>query len=195
MRGPLSGLVLLSVLALATGCSGPAASTPVASSAPASAPSSASAQAVATDELSVPTGFRVRLEPSETPVDGSDGQRLVEWEVDWVLGWTPTPGAQDYAVWFGTSEGAGNTPKRYVREPELRLTAATGTSPRQRLAQDRDAGLLFTSSQLLVSIAGRDADGRLGPRSPWFPVGDAPADGRPVGTAVSGHHAAQHADR
>ncbi len=191
MRGPLSGLVLLSVLALGTGCSGPAASTPVASSAPSTAP----AQPAATDELPVPTGFRVRLEPSEAPVNGSEGHRLVEWEVDWALGWTPTPGAQDYAVWFGTNEGAGSTPKRYVRQPELRLTAATGTSTRERLPQDREAGLLFTSSQLLVSIAGRDADGRLGPRTAWFPVGDAPTDGRPVGTAVSGHGAAEDAHR
>lgn len=191
MRGPLSGLVLLSVLALAAGCSGSAASTPTAGA----AASATAAPAAPAGLLQAPTGFRVRLDPSEAAVTGSDGRRLVEWEVDWALTWTPVPGAQDYAVWFGTNEGAGSSPERYVAEPELRMTAANGTSSRERVQQDQAAGLLFTSSQLLVSIAGRDADGRLGPRSAWFPVGDAPADGRPIGTAVSDHHAAEGAAR
>ena len=33
------------------------------------------------------------------------------------------------------------------------------------------------------------ADGTYGARSPWFPVGDAPADGRPIGTEAPGHDA------
>ncbi len=136
----------------------------------------------------MPTDFRVQLHPTELPVEGSDGQRMVQWTADWTLTWAPIPGAQDYAVWFGTNEGAGSAPRRTVREPELRLEAAAGTSPPERLAVERDAGLMFTSSQLLVSIAARDSAGRLGPRSPWFPVGDVPAGGRPVGTAAAGQH-------
>ena len=129
----------------------------------------------------------MRLDPAEAAARAADGRGLVEWEVDWTISWQPVEGAAEHAVWFGTNEGAPDEPRRSVDEPELRLTAAAGTSPAARLASDREAGLLFTSSQLLVSVAARAADGTLGPRSPWFPVGDAPADGRPVPTALSEH--------
>lgn len=55
------------------------------------------------------------------------------------------------------------------------------------LEQDREAGLLFTSSQLLVSVTAVGRDGAAGPASPWFPVGDVPPDGAPIGTAGHGH--------
>jgi hypothetical protein len=174
--------VTLAAGVLAAGCStAPAASTPAVA-----APSDVAVVATA-DELTAPTGFRVSLDPVEVPATAADGRDLVQWEVDWTLTWEPVAGAAEHAVWFGTNEGAPSEPRRSVDEPELRLTAAAGTSPAARLAADREAGLLFTSSQLLVSVAARAADGRLGPRSPWYPVGDAPADGRPVGTAAPGH--------
>ena len=171
---------------LTAGCStAPAPSAPAAA---APLPVGATQAVAATaDELTAPTGFRVHLDPEEVPTTAADGRKLVQWEVDWTLTWEPVAGADGHAVWFGTNEGAPHDPRRSVDEPELRLTAATGTSPAARVEQDREAGLLFTSSQLLVSVAARAADGTLGPRSPWYPVGDAPADGRPVGTASAGH--------
>ncbi len=173
------GFVALA-LVLSGGCSSgsePAAG-PAQTSATAARPVAASA---------APTGFRVRLEPSEVPTSGPDGRTLVAWQTVWALTWEPSADATGYGVWFGTNEGAGSQPRRSVDAPELRLTAANGTSPPERLEQDREAGLLFTSSQLLVSVAARTADGSYGARSPWFPVGDAPADGRPIGTAAPGH--------
>jgi len=68
----------------------------------------------------------------------------------------------------------------------LAVEAAAGTSARARLEQDREAGLLLTSSQLLVAVAATGA-GAAGPRSAWFPVGDVPAGGVPIGTADLGH--------
>ena len=94
------------------------------------------------------------------------------------------PEAESYAVYYGTNEGsAASGRERLVTVPSLQIQAAAGTSPRERLAQDRAAGLLFTSSQLLVSVAAVGSDGQQSPRSPWFPVGDVPADGRPIGIA------------
>jgi hypothetical protein len=138
-----------------------------------------------------PVAGAVRVPRPHRAAGGADrGARRdgeVSWRTEWTLTWEPTDGAQEYAVSFGTNEGAGGQPRRSLDEPELRLTAAAGTSSPDRLDVDREAGLLFTSSQLLVSVAARTADGADGPRSPWFPVGDVPADGRPVGTAVGGH--------
>ena len=177
MSRALVGLALV----LTVGCSSTAEpAAPARTAAAADRPVEASA---------APTGFQVRLEPSETPTSGPDGGALVAWETAWTLTWEPSADAEEYGVWFGTNEGAGDEPRRSVAAPELRLTAATGTSPPARLEQDRRAGLLFTSSQLLVSVAARTADGTYGERSPWFPVGDAPADGRPIGTAAPGHDA------
>jgi hypothetical protein len=170
----------LSALVLATGCS--AASAPAVTAAP-----PAETVAATSAGLDAPSGFRVSLDPVEVPTTGPDGRDLVTWEADWTLTWEPPAGAVQHAVWFGTNEGAPSEPRRWIDEPELRLTAATGTSAPDGLAADREVGLLFTSSQLLVSVAARAADGSLGPRSPWFPVGDVPADGRPVGTAAPGH--------
>lgn len=177
MSRALAGLALV----LTVGCS---------SAAEPAAPARTSSAADRSVGASVaPTGFRVRLEPSETPTSGPDGRPLVAWETAWVLTWEPSADAASYGVWFGTNEGAADEPRRTVGTPALRLTAATGTSPAARLDQDREAGLLFTSSQLLVSVAARTAGGTYGERSPWFPVGDTPSDGRPIGTAAPGHDA------
>jgi hypothetical protein len=183
VRRPIAVLgAALPVAVLTAGCStAPAANAPTVAAPP------AQAVAATADELTAPTGFRVRLDPVEVPLTAADGRRLVQWEADWTIAWEPVAGAAEHAVWFGTNEGAPHEPRRSVEEPELRLTAAAGTSPTSRVAFDRETGLLFTSSQLLVSVAARAADGTLGPRSPWYPVGDVPADGRPVGTAAPGH--------
>ena len=192
MRDPGARLALALLAAvLAAGCStAPAASAPAAAvprAAGAQTADAAETVAATADELAAPTGFRVALHPTEVPVTAADGRALVQWEADWRITREPVAGADGHAVWFGTNEGAPHEPRRSVDEPELRLTAASGTSPAARVEQDREAGLLFTSSQLLVSVAARAADGTLGPRSPWYPVGDVPADGRPVGTAAPGH--------
>lgn len=183
LRAVVSAAVL-SALALAAGCS--AASVPAASAPAATGVPETQETVVTSAGLAAPNGFRVSLDPVETPATGPNGRDLVRWEADWTLTWEPAAGAAEHAVWFGTNEGAPSEPRRTVEEPRLRLTAAAGTSPAGRSAADREAGLLFTSSQLLVSVAARAADGSLGPRSPWFPVGDVPADGRPIGTAAPG---------
>jgi hypothetical protein len=134
-----------------------------------------------------PVDFRVNLQNEERPAAGPQGEGQVAWESAWTLTWKPVAGAKAYAVYYGTNEGRGaHEPQRVVRGPLLRIQAAAGTSPVERLAQDRAAGLLFTSSQLLVSVAAVDADGEQSPMSPWFPVGDAPVDGRPIGARPSG---------
>ena len=66
------------------------------------------------------------------------------------------------------------------------MEAASGPSPADRLAHDRDAGLALTAAQLAVSVAAVAPSGVNGPSSPWFTVGEAPPDGRPVVGAV-GH--------
>jgi len=72
-------------------------------------------------------------------------------------------------------------------EPELEVEAAAGTSTAAALPDDRSAALLFTSSQLLVSVSARSTAGE-GPRSLWFPVGDVPPTGRPIGSRSLGEH-------
>ncbi|MDP9408272.1 MAG: hypothetical protein M3P95_10525 [Actinomycetota bacterium] len=184
MRAGLPATLLAALLA---GCSGAAepdggaggAGTPAGSAALAADGSSAPT------ELAVPEGFRVALDDEDRPVKGPDGQPLVAWDSTWVLTWEPVPGAEQYAVYVGTNEGSGATPRRTTEEPRLRLQAAAGTSPAERVETDRSAGLLFTSSQLLVAVSARAGE-REGPRSPWFPVGDVPPDGVPLPTGA-GH--------
>lgn len=134
-------------------------------------------------ELVAPTGYGVALEHEEAQADRAAGA-FVDWRSSWRLTWEPVEGARSYAVHYGTSEGVpGGPPARTEPEPAVEVEAAAGTSPPERLDQDRAAGLLFTSSQLLVSVAAVSADGTEGPRSPWFPVGDVPPGGVPIGTA------------
>lgn len=109
-----------------------------------------------------------------------------EWQTAWELTWVPVEGAESYVVRYTTNEGtAGSGSRRSVSEPLLRVDVAVGTSTADRLDQDRAAGQLFTSSQLLVSVA-TTGDGASGAAAPWFSVGDVPADGRPLGTTGPG---------
>lgn len=139
------------------------------------------------------TGVRVALEHEERPAPGPAGVGKVAWTSSWRLSWDPVPGATAYAVRYATSEGAGNQAPRVLTgadtlaRPSLLVEAAAGTSSRARLDQDRDAGLLFTSSQLLVSVAARSAGGES-PASLLFPVGDVPPDGVPRGSERTGGH-------
>jgi hypothetical protein len=69
-------------------------------------------------------------------------------------------------------------------------TQGHGSGCRRHVLHAADLGptkraLLFTSSQLLVAVA-PTGQVRSGARSPWFPVGDVPPDGVPVGTAGLG---------
>jgi hypothetical protein len=129
--------------------------------------------------------FRVSVERRERPVRSTDGSARVSWQIDWRLSWPAVPGATEYAVYYGTSEGASAQPRTVQAGRSLTVQAAAGTSSRARLRGDQRAALLFTSSQLLVAVAPR-GEGTSGVRSPWFPVGDVPPDGVPVGTAGLG---------
>ena len=166
----------LPVVALVAGCT-PATGAPAA---PAGAAPSVPPAAV--------TGFRAAVQDVDTPVRGADGRDVVRWQSTWRLTWEPVPGATAYEVQYGTSEGAGDDePEAVQTEPSLDVEAAAGTSSRARLAQDRRAGLLFTSSQLLVQVRARNEHG-AGPASLWLPVGDVPEGGAPIGTRELGAH-------
>ncbi|MBA3524343.1 MAG: hypothetical protein H0T85_07300, partial [Geodermatophilaceae bacterium] len=85
-----------------------------------------------------------------------------------------------YRARFGSSEGISEDGRtRELDEASLRIDAAAGTSVPERVEQDRAAGLLLTSSQLLVSVAAVSDDGAVGPWSAWFSVGDTDG-GRPI---------------
>ena len=132
--------------------------------------------------------FRVGVDNTQAPAPGPAGAGKLAWTSTWRLSWDPVPGATSYAVHYGTNEGAGGGAPKVQPEPELTVEAAAGTSPVALLEQERSAALLFTSSQLLVSVAARSEAGE-GPRSLWFPVGDVPASGRPIGSRSLGEEA------
>lgn len=129
--------------------------------------------------------FRVAVDHEQSPAPGPAGAGKLAWRTTWRLSWAPVPGATSYAVHYGTNEGAGGGPGEVRSEPELQVDAAAGTSTQAALDLDRDAALLFTSSQLLVSVSAR-SDAGEGPRSLWFPVGDVPPTGRPIGSRSLG---------
>ncbi len=131
--------------------------------------------------------FRVSLENRDSPATGPSSAGQVSWESTWRLSWPPVPGATSYAISYGTNEGRGDSPPTVQAGTSLSIHVAAGTSPGSRLEKDRKAGLLFTSSQLLVSVSARGAKSE-GPWSPFFPVGDVPPDGRPRGSAEPGDH-------
>ncbi len=169
----MSSAVLLGSLA---GCTTGSTSSSPAGAGPGSA---ASAPAV---QLTAPADFRASLAQSrKTRPDG-----LIEWRTNWVLRWDAVPGVERYRVDFATSEGRGGR-SRTVDAPEVRIEAAAGTSPANRVASDEKAQLAFTGSQLLVSV--RAVAGKAtGPASAWYRVGDAPPDGKPVpNSAPEGH--------
>ncbi len=174
-----SALVVVGVV-LVTGCT--PADRPVPAGTSAVAPPTG---AVGSLEQIPVKEFLVALDHAETESSTPAGTPQVAWRTAWTLSWPPVPDAQGYAVYYATNEGTGSEAPRQVTDvPLLRIEAAAGTSSPDRLEQDRAAGLIFTSSQLLVSVAPRSADGAVGARSPWFPVGDAPADGRPIAVAA-----------
>lgn len=151
------------------------------------ATSSAASQQSAPAELAEVGPFVVELENREGPATGPGSAGQVSWESTWRLSWTPVPGATSYAISYGTNEGRSDKPATLQTATFVRVQAAAGTSPSSRLEKDRKAGLLFTSSQLLVSVSARGSNGE-GPGSLWFPVGDVPPDGRPRGSAEIGDH-------
>lgn len=132
--------------------------------------------------------FRVSVDHTQAPAPGPAGAGKLAWTSTWRLSWTPVPGASSYAVHYGTNEGAGSGQPKVQPETELSVEAAAGTSTVAQLDQQRRAALLLTSSQLLVSVSAR-SDAGEGPRSAWFPVGDVPASGRPVGSRSLGEAA------
>ena len=138
-----------------------------------------------TASLTPINSFHVSVQCHERLVRGADGSTRISWQVDWRLSWQAVPGASGYAVYYGTSEGASDRPKTVQPERTVTVEAAAGTSTHGRLRADQRAALLFTSSQLLVAVAAR-GDGRSGQRSAWFPVGDVPLNGVPVGTTRVG---------
>ena len=183
-RGRAALVLATAVPLLVTGCSAAAPpAAPAAGAAPtaATAARTTTASAVDTTALPAPAGFTVALETTEEPTAGAGGAAAVRWTADWVLAWAPVAGATSYDVYFVTSEGgaAGARPRRTTAEPRLRLQAAAGTSAPERVAAEREAGLLLTSSQLLVAVAAH-AEGKQAGVSPWFPVGDVPADRVPL---------------
>ena len=170
---------------LVTGCTSPAAGT--AASDPVGPTASTVMPPAQAADLAAPTGFGVSLDHTQSPAPGPNGAGKVSWRSSWALSWEPVPGASSYAVYYATNEGAGDRAPEIQTGTTLTIDASAGTSPTARVEQDRSAGLLFTASQLLVSVAAQ-TDAGPGPRSLWFPVGEAPPDGRPLGTAKVGDH-------
>ncbi|WP_041292234.1 hypothetical protein [Kineococcus radiotolerans] len=161
----------------------PSSSAPTASPAPPPVPASA------------PGDLRVATVETREDGVGPGGTPVVRWSVDWELRWAAVPDAASYAVRYASAEGipAGAAADETTAGTSLRVTAAAGTSSPQRQATERDAGLLLTSSQLLVSVGAVGADGSEGPATGWVPVGDVPADGRPVTTLPHEHAPGEHA--
>lgn len=134
-----------------------------------------------TGPLVSPGGFRAYLDHAESDVASPSGP-MIAWRTTWRLTWDPVPNATRYAVHYGTSEGKPSGPPDHTETAaELRIEAAAGTSAAERLVQDRGAALATTAAQLMVAIAPVGPDGIEGPGSSWFPVGEVPAGGVPIG--------------
>ncbi|WP_432572846.1 hypothetical protein [Kineococcus sp. SYSU DK005] len=136
-----------------------------------------------------PADLRVATVDSRREGAGPTGAPVVTWSVDWQLSWAPVAGASSYAVRYASAEGVprGSSPDETTTATTVRVTAAAGSSAPERYGTERAAGLLFTSSQLLVSVAAVARDGTSGPATGWIPVGDVPADGRPLTTTPHDH--------
>ena len=136
-----------------------------------------------------PVDLRVATVDSRREGTGPAGAAVVTWSVDWELSWAPVAGASSYAVRYASAEGVprGSNPDATTTATTVRVTAAAGSSTPERYDTERAAGLLFTSSQLLVSVAAVAGDGTSGPATGWIPVGDVPADGRPLTTTPHDH--------
>ena len=142
---------------------------------PAAAP--ATAAPTVAQALPAPDDFRVALDSESRDVSRSH----VQWRTWWHLQWRPVEGAVAYVVRSATSEGRGGRERRPAG-PGYRLEVAAGTSPRGRVDVERSTQLSLTAAQLQVQVAAVGADGTVGEASLWFPVGEVPPDGRPVGS-------------
>lgn len=116
--------------------------------------------------LRAPSGFTTAFEE-----DRRSRADFVEWRTRWQLRWRPVTGATSYVVRTATSEGPSGRSKM-VAETRYLLEVAAGTSPAARLARDRTTQLALIAAHLRVQVAARGADGRIGPASPWFAVGE-----------------------
>jgi len=120
------------------------------------------------------TGFtadlRERIEPAR------DG--LVRWKSTWWLRWTPAEGAREYLLYTGTSEGDSTTPQ-VRRKPRYGIEVANGVSRRSQIERLRSQQVAFTAAQLTISVAARYDDGKIGPRSVPYAVGEPVRRSRP----------------
>ena len=140
-------------------------------------------------DLSAPEGFEVSAETRGSQAEPLDAggtstaeEAPVAWRTVWELRWDAVEGADGYRARWSTSEGTpGGSTARDLDEPVLEIEVGAGTSAPERLQQDSDTAALMSATQLSVSVAATGADGEPGEWSAWFPVGDVPDDGRPVG--------------
>jgi hypothetical protein len=114
-----------------------------------------------------PQGVRADVKTDTTTA--RDG--LVRWRSTWVLSWAPAPGARDYLIYVRTAEGEGGA-HRPTTMPQWRIEVANGVNRHRRVPKARDQQLALVAAQVAVSVAARYPDGRIGPRSRPFPVGE-----------------------
>ena len=113
-----------------------------------------------------PAGARAVIDTDVRPA----GHGFVRWSSRWKLAWDEVPGAREYIVYLGTSEGTGETQR--VGEPHWALDVANGENRRSALPKARDQQLALVAAQLTVAIAARYPDGRIGPKTQAMPVGE-----------------------
>ncbi len=174
---PRAGAALLvTMLAAVPACT-------VGSTAPAPAPAGGPG-AGALPTLPAPEDFQVRLAHSEQPRRAD----ILDWRTRWVLEWRPVAGASGYEIHFATSEGPSARVRR-VQEPRVALEVAAGSSRRSRLDEDRSLQLALSAAALQVQVVALGADGTTeGASSAWFPVGEVPPGGIPMGGTAEEHH-------
>jgi len=96
---------------------------------------------------------------------------LVSWKSTWELRWRRAPGARDYLVYTGTSEGDSKEPS-VSRKPRFSIEVANGVNPRSQISKLRGQQVALTAAQLTVSVAVRYPGGRIGPKAGPFAVGE-----------------------
>ena len=95
----------------------------------------------------------------------------MRWTSRWLLRWQPVEGAREYLVYFGTSEGDRRKPQ--VRKtPDYAIEVANGVSPRAQIKRLRGQQVAFMAAQLTVRLAVRFDDGKVGPKSEPYAVGE-----------------------
>jgi hypothetical protein len=120
-------------------------------------------------------------EPRPRPISGvqaelTDDVRpakrgLVSWKSTWQLRWRRVPGARDYLVYTGTSEGDSPHPA-VRRRPHYAIEVASGVNQRAQISDLRSQQVAFTAAQLTASVAARYPGGRIGPKAGPFAVGE-----------------------